>query len=235
MSATVTVAKRFNGPLDSGNGGYSAGLVAAHLPGAAEVNLRSPVPLDRPLAVEAQEDGSVRLLDGEQLIAEGRSADLDLDVPAPVSVEEARNAAAGYRGLGTGPFSRCFVCGRDRADAFGVFAGKVEGRELVASPWTPAPWTANDSGRVRPEFVWAVLDCPTYFAAHLDDELALSVLASITARVDGPVIAGEEHVVVAWPLGVDGRKRFAGAAVLSADGEVRARARALMVELRDPA
>jgi hypothetical protein len=232
MSATVTVARRFNGPLDSGNGGYSAGLVAAYLRGAAEVNLRSPVPLDRPLDVQRCEDGSVRLLDRERLIAEGRSTDLDLDVPAPVSVADAHEAAAGYRGVSAGTFSTCFVCGRDRDDAFGVFAGKVQGRRVVASPWTPAPWTADDSGRVSPEFVWAVLDCPTYFAAYLDDDLAVSVLASITARLDGEVIAGAEHVVMAWPLGVDGRKRYAGAAVLSADGQVRACARALMIELR---
>jgi hypothetical protein len=60
----------------------------------------------------------------------------------------------------------------------------------------------------------------------------MSVLARLAARVDGAVTAGEEHVVIAWPVAVDGRKRWAGAAVLSADGERLAVAQALMIELR---
>ena len=70
-----------------------------------------------------------------------------------------------------------------------------------------------------PEFVWAVLDCPTYFALYMDGELPISVLARLTARIDAPVVAGEEHVVIGWPLETEGRKRHAGSAVLSADGE----------------
>src|SRR4029450_365875 len=110
-------------------------------------------------------DDALRVLDGATLVAEACAAPgLAVDVPEPVSPEEARRAAEHYRGLPDGPFSRCFVCGRAREDALGVFAGEVEGRQLVASPWTPPSWTADTAGRVLPEFVWAVLDCPTYFA-----------------------------------------------------------------------
>jgi hypothetical protein len=77
-----------------------------------------------------------------------------------------------------------------------------------------------------------VLDCPTYFAVHIDRELTLSVLARLTARIDAPVLAGEEHVVIAWPIETDGRKRHAGAAVLSGAGEPLAVARALLIEPR---
>lgn len=232
MPDTVTVPSRFNGPLDSGNGGYSAGILAGFLEGTAEVSLRSPVPLDTALDVVRGEDGSVRLLAGENLVAEGRSVELDIEVPDPVSVEDAREASSGYRGLTDGPFSTCFVCGKNREDAFGVFAGAVEGRKVVASPWTPTASTADDSGAVRPEFVWSVLDCPTFFAACIDEELPISVLARLTARVDRPVAAGAEHVVMAWPIDTDGRKRHAGAAVLSAEGAVLAVARALWIELQ---
>ena len=38
--------------------------------------------------------------------------------------------------------------------------------------------------------------------------------------------------MIAWPISADGRKHQAGAAVLSADGEVLAAARALMIEPR---
>jgi hypothetical protein len=44
VSDSVTIPARFNGPHESGNGGYSAGALAAFLDGAAEVSLRRPVP-----------------------------------------------------------------------------------------------------------------------------------------------------------------------------------------------
>jgi hypothetical protein len=231
---SLSIPRRFNGPLDSGNGGYCSGVAANFLGGAAEATLRRSVPLDTPLDVVREDDESVRVLDGEELVVEAHSVgELNVDAPAPVSADEARSAAARYRAPYDGVFSRCFVCGRAREDAFGVFAGAVEGRELVASPWTPPPWTADESGNVRPEFVWAVLDCPTYFALYMDGELPMSVLARLTARIDAPVAAGQEHVVIAWPIERDGRKHHAGSAVLSADGEPLAIARGLLIQARD--
>jgi hypothetical protein len=229
----VSIPRRFNGPLESGNGGYCAGVVAGYLPGVAEVSLKRPVPLDSPLEVVRDSAESVRLLDGEALAAEGRSVcEVEVEVPAPVSPRAAKLAATRYRGPADGLFCRCFVCGRVREDALRVFAGMVDGRDVVASPWTPPAWTADVAGRVRPEFVWAALDCPTYFASHITGELTMSLLARMTARIDAPVVAGVEHVVIAWPLGSDGRKRHAGSAVLSAHGHPLAVARALWIEPR---
>jgi len=233
VTESVSIPARFNGPLASGNGGYCSGVVAGFVDGPAEVTLRRPVPLDTELDIARDDDGSVRVLDGEDLVVEARpTPDFRLESPAPPSLQEARIAAEGYRGSSDGPFSRCFVCGLAREDAFGVFAGDVSGRELVASPWTPPAWTAGPSRYVLPEFVWAVLDCPTFFAAYMGDDLPISVLARLTARLEGPVVAGEEHVVMAWPLEADGRKRHAGAAVASSEGEILAVGRALMIEPR---
>lgn len=227
------MSRRFNGPLESGNGGYCSGLFANLVDGAASVSLRRPVPLDAPLEVVREDDGSVRVFDGEALVAVARAAPaFAVEVPGAVSLPQARLATGSYRGRSDGPFRRCFVCGRAREDALGVFAGAVEGRPLVASPWTPPTWTADAEGRVRSEFVWAVLDCPTYFATYLSGPLPFSVLAQLTARTDAPIFAGEEHIVIAWPIEVDGRKRHAGSAVLSADGTVVASARALLIEPR---
>jgi hypothetical protein len=61
----------------------------------------------------------------------------------------------------------------------------------------------------------------------------MSVLARLTARIDAPVVASEEHVVIAWPIDKDGRKHHAGSAVLSPGGDTLAVAQALMIELRD--
>lgn len=230
---SISIPARFNGPLDSGQGGYSAGVAAAQLTGAVEVTLRRPVPLDTPLEVRDEGDGAVRVTYDESLIAEARSVpEFELEMPPAVTIEQARQASADYRGVADGAFSRCFVCGLAREDAFGVFAGEVDGRDVVASPWSPPAWAAAGDGTVLPEFVWAVLDCPTYFAVYLRQELPMSVLAQLTARVDGRVVAGEEHVVMSWPLSVDGRKRYAGAAVLSSEGEPLALAKALMIEPR---
>lgn len=233
MGEALSVPRRFNGPLESGHGGYCSAMFAALVEGPAEVSLRSPVPLDTELGVERGDDGSVRLLDGKILVADIAPAPgLDVEVPEPASLEEAHAAKARYRGSADGLFSRCFVCGPAREDALGVFAGTVEGRELVASPWTPPEWTADEAARVLPEFVWAVMDCPTYFAVH-PDGLPMSFLGRMEARIDAPVAAGEEHVVMSWPLAIEGRKRHAGAAVVSGEGEVLAVARALMIESRE--
>lgn len=233
MRDAISIPARFNGPLESGQGGYVAGVIAGLVGGSAEVSIRAAVPVDRALVVERDGADGVRIVDGETLIAEGKAApDFAIDVPPPVTVEEARRAESGYRGLPDGVFSRCFVCGRARDDAFGVFAGAVDGRDVVASAWTPPDWTAGDDGRVRPEFVWAVLDCPTFFATYLHEDLAMGVLARVAGRVDRPAIVGEDHVVIAWPIEVDGRKRHAGSALLSADGEVLAVSRALLIEPR---
>jgi hypothetical protein len=228
---TIAIPAHCNGPIDSANGGYTSGAIAALLGGAAEVSLRSPVPLDTPLAVEREGDESLRVLDGETLVAEAHATSgPGVEVPAPVSPEEAHRATQRYRGTFDNLFSHCFVCGRAREDAFRVFAGPVDGRELVASPWTPPDWAAGDDGVVLPEYVWAALDCPTYFALYSgEEELPLSFLARLAARIDGPVRAGEEHVVIGWAIERDGRKHHAGSAVLSAGGEPLAVARALLI------
>jgi hypothetical protein len=232
VTEPLVVPSRFNGPSESGNGGYSAGAIATYLGGTAAVSLRRPVPLDTALQVNVGARAA-RVLDGEELIAEGEHTDdFDLKPPASVTVGEARQACTRYRGLSDGQFSHCFVCGLAREDGFRVFAGEVEGRDLVASPWTPPEWTADGKGRVKQEFVWSALDCPTYFATYLGEDLATSFLAQMTVRVDAPVAAGEEHVVIAWPIDVDGRKRIAGSAVLSTEEETLAVARVLLIEPR---
>jgi hypothetical protein len=66
----------------------------------------------------------------------------------------------------------------------------------------------------------------------LEQEQVPAVLARVVCRVEAPVSAGEEHVVIAWPLESDGRKRHAGSALLSRQGEALAVSRALLIERR---
>ena len=229
MPESIEISSRFNGPRGSGNGGYAAGVVAGLLGGEAEVSLRSPVPRDTELEV-VREDGTVRILDGETLVADGRTAKVDLEVPEPLGLCEARHAAERYRGSSDDLFSACFVCGRSREDSLEVFAGKVENRNLVATPWTAPPWAADPSGHVRPEFIWAALDCPTYFATYANEQNPVSFLVRFSVSIEASIRASTEHVVVAWPIEAEGRKRQAGSALLSAEGETLAVASALLVE-----
>ena len=227
------IDERFNGPPGIGQGGYVSGLLANVIGDSAEVTLRSPAPLQRALDLEHRDDGSVGLLDGEALVAEGRGVDaLELEAPQPLESSAAESASARYIGFEDHMFDTCFVCGPARKDSFRVFAGPVEGRELVASPWLPRREFADRSGEIRPEFVWAVLDCPTYFATCLDGTRPRSMLARLSAELLEPVSAERRYVVMAWPISRRDRKHIAGSAIFTARGELVAQAWALMIELK---
>src|SRR5262249_6637297 len=153
--------------------------------------------------------------------------------PAPPSLALARASEAAYIGLTAHPFPTCFVCGPDRAEGDGLrlFTGKVEGRDLVASTWIPTP-SMGAGDTVERAIVWSALDCPTYFGGRLNGYGSLSLLGRLTVKILSPVSVGSPHIVVGFPLGRDGRKWEGGAAIFSAEGELRAYARGLWVELR---
>ena len=240
--ATISIPARFNGPPDSGNGGYTCGLVAGTLGArSAEVTLKAPPPLERPLSVE-RGDGGVVVRDGEVVVAEGRPADVDVDPPAPVELDIARASAGGpFLDADQHPFPSCFVCGPVRAEGDGlrIFAGPVDGASgAFADVWTPPESLGGADGHVPDEIVWAALDCPTSGPVANDPGqvgFLPIVLGRFAVRIDRPVAAGEPHVVMSWSTGVDGRKRGAAAALYTADGEPCAVSRALWIELRAPA
>jgi hypothetical protein len=60
----VQIASRFCGPPQSGNGGYTCGLLAEALPGPIEVSLRAPPPLAVELALRPAADGGGSLWHG---------------------------------------------------------------------------------------------------------------------------------------------------------------------------
>jgi hypothetical protein len=237
MSDRVIIERHFRGPPDSAQGGYACGLVAERIESpSAAVSLRLPPPLERPLELVRQDDGTVKLLDGDRLLAEGTAADLQLDVPEPVSIEEARLASARCPWTDRHPFPACFGCGPERSqdEAVAIVMGPVAGRDVFAGAWTPAAGLADDGGTLGPLMVWVALDCPTAAAAVLDDAPP-SVLAHLTGRLLRPVRAGQPHTVVAWPIDHDGRKHRGAAAIHGPDGELCAYSEGLWIELRDPA
>src|SRR4051812_35107072 len=235
----LTIDPRFNGPPDSGNGGYTCGRLARFVDAeAAEVTLRLPPPIGRALEVEHDGDGVV-LRDGDAVVAEARPTEVAADAPSPVDAGEATAAAidSPFLEADVHPFPTCFVCGprRTPGDGLCIYVGPVAQRDVFAAPWTPDPGLAGDGGELPEEIVWAALDCPTSAPVANDwsVEGALPiVLARLAVRVLEPVRAGEPHTIVSWPVALDGRKRHAGAALHSADGELLAVARALWIELK---
>lgn len=221
---TLTIARRYRGPLHSGNGGYTAGRLAAYVEGPAEVTLRMPPPLDRPLTVEV-EDGRVLLLAGGELVADARPHAPDVDLPEPVTVAEAEDAASRAVRFGGENFSECFSCGARPDDGLCIHVGPVAGRDLHA-----APWKARE---VTSEVVWAAIDCAGAYAVGGPGRGEV-VLGRMAAEILRLPCEGEQCVVVAWPLGEDGRKLYAGTALLAADGELLARARQTWIAPRPP-
>lgn len=241
MAEESVIAQRFCGPPSSGNGGYVCGVVAQHVPGEAEVTLLSPPPLDTPLTV-VRDGEDVHLLDGDRPVAHGRRRQAALDgrdvasSPRP-SRADAEAAAARYPGHNHHVFPTCFTCGPARGDdALRIFCGAVEGHQgLVAAPWTPAADLVAPDGRVGPEFMWAALDCPTYWALP-GAGMVPAVLGRLAVVVTDRPAPGQDLVVVAWPRPEEsaGRKHRAGAAIYDAAGRLLARSEAVWIEI-DPA
>ncbi len=233
--SALTIAPRFNGPPGSGHGGYVCGRVGTLLDEPARVRLHRPPPLGRPLAVRRGTDG-VTALDGELVVATGAPTTAEVTPPSAVTLAEAEAAARAYPGFRDHAFPRCFGCGPARAlgDGLRIFPGPVAGRDLVAAPWLPDASLADERGVVRPEFLWAALDCPSGWAPIVAAGGQPMLLGELAVRAQGTVDVGEPCVVMGWPLGGEGRKRLAAAALLGADATVRAVALATWIAIARP-
>ena len=156
---TLRIDRRFNGPPDSGNGGYVCGEMAKALdttsPGSlasgVRVRLRQPPPLDQQLEISATEEGC-GLFEGDTLIAQACPEPLSLETPESIAVDVAARAALGFRGHQEHVFPGCFVCGPERAvgDGLRVFPGPVTNgetsmKDVFAASWQPDPSLAEGS------------------------------------------------------------------------------------------
>jgi hypothetical protein len=239
---SIIIDKRYCGPPNSANGGYVSGRLARHIPGGAEVTLRAPPPLDKPLDVVATDDGLWELRDGAAVVATGRPASLELTRLEKASFDEASAAelltpVKPHEHL----LPTCFVCGPARAhgDGLRIFAGPLvrqsrNGSAVLAATWTPDPTLTAEDGLVAPEFLWSALDCPTGYASCYDRESGSFdrtpiLLGRMSARIETRPRPGERCVITAWEAGRDGRKRIAEAAAYGEAGTLLAVARATWI------
>ncbi|WP_227998693.1 hypothetical protein [Nocardia australiensis] len=214
----LRIPARFNGPPDSGNGGYVGGLLAEqHSDLAVTVVLRSPPPLDVALRVS---DG--RLFDGDTLVAESRPGTFERDAPQRISFATAESAADLYQNDDL--FSNCFVCGSTRADGLRIEPGAV-GDGVVAAPWIP-----DESLPLGTAVLWAAMDCPGGWSLPSMSERP-ALLGSMTAAVHELPEVGEPCVVIGEGHGEQGRKAFASTAIYGADDRLLGRAEQIWIRL----
>lgn len=230
----MTIPARFCGPPSSANGGYTAGLLSGLIEGPCEVTLRAPPPLDLALTLSRTQDGGAALTQGGTLIAEASPRAFELARPEAVSVDEAVSAARRYPGFQSHPYPTCFVCGPDRREGDGlrIFPGPVEGRPIVAAPWIPSADLSHD-GVVDARFVWAALDCPSWFGfvAFASDAPPV-LLGRLTLASNRLPRSGERCVVVGWSTGREGRRIECGSMLLDEQGECLAYAKSTWVALK---
>lgn len=239
------VGPRYQGFPHAVLGSYVAGLAVRHLDGPVEVNLRSLPLVDRDFELTTEPDGSVVLRDGETTVLDAHEfdvGDFDLVVPAPPSLDEARQAAGRLmHDEAPHPFAGCFCCGPDRdpGDGLRVDVGRTTPTGPLASAW--APHAAHGEDGVLPaELVWSALDCPAIWAAWSDRvparpaEGKFTVLARQRLEQLEPVPVGETSILTAWVAHRDGRKTLCGTAIHSPDGELLVRADSLLVEIPTP-
>ena len=226
----LRIGRTYNGPPDSANGGYVCGLIASKIDGDAQITLRKPPPLETELYWDLN---TFKLSDeAGVLIAEAKSTVLQLEVPDPPSLEEAQQAKQHYAGFAYHAFPSCFVCGpaRPKDNGLHIYAGPLEKtKDIVVSDWIPSSkWCADQSNHIRPEFVWAALDCPGAFAVM--ERKVPMVLGRMTAKVLQPVIAGVPSVIAGWKIGSEGRKSFTGTALWQ-HGQLMAFAKSVWISL----
>lgn len=232
MNHQVVINKRFCGPPESGNGGYTCGVLSQFINGDAEVTLIKPPPLERILTVEKSDDGIVLLKDGELIVAKATSKVLDLETPFPPGFQEAQSSTLDSSLMGRHPFPTCFVCGPQRRESDGlrIFPGPITGKSYVATTWIPDCSLGDDEGKVKKEFIWAALDCPGAWAIFWDN-VKVVVLGKLAVQIKHRIKVQDHCIVIGWKISELGRKIMTGSAVFSEDGQLCAKALATWIEL----
>ena len=260
---TVRIPAWANGPGDprdgsgTGNGGWTAGLVArplgAGLDGCVAVSLRVPPPLDRTLQLTS-DDAQAQLTDTTQepplLVATAIRADDAIEVPAAaltITRQQAIAARDGFPFRHHHPFPSCIACGTaERADlpSLRLHCGPVAGVTttdgdgssvpIFADTWTPDTRfdDPDEPGFVAVAACWSALDCPSAAPVADPDAVNPIVLARIAVRIERRPRIDEPLVLAAWVRSIDGRKRHTASAMVDAQGIVRAWASALWIEVR---
>ena len=178
MNTTITLARRFCGPPDSANGGYTAGTLAPvrRRHGRGDVATTAAA---RPATRRGTRRHGLHAARRRRSRRGGRADDgrarLPRSVPVRRAVEASRSSP--FRDMTVHPFPTCFACGPAR-----------EKRRRTTAVRRPDPRHRDLRGTVgaeggRRRIVWAALDCPSCAVIYLDDDHPPPhVLGRIAAR-----------------------------------------------------
>jgi hypothetical protein len=235
---TINIARRFRGPPNSANGGYSCGRLAAFIDGPAEVTLRKPPPLETAMSVVSESDDSIALYDGDQLIATARPHAIPVAGATAPSFEDAVAASGRSFDPSVHKLPMCYVCGPHRApgDGLRIFCGPLDASDtgwsgVVAAPWIPEAYMADDRGEVSAEFIWAALDCPTAYACGSPAGFPTILLGRQAVAILAKPAIGEKCVIAAHRISHDGRKYLAEASLFGKSIAPLARCLATWIEV----
>lgn len=208
--------------------------MAATIGDTVSVRLHRPPPLECDLDLQRVDDNQWQLRQGEVQFATAKPTRVPAQhVPAPVDYVAALAASRNYYGHIEHPYPTCFVCGpqRARGDGLRIFAGRVREppvaqqhnhvltNDIVAAPWMPHESLSDGDGKVRPEFMWAALDCPGYFASMQLGAMRPALLGELAVQIERRVHIDEPCVIVGWRILIEGRKHKVGTAMFDEDGE----------------
>ena len=235
----LIIPQRFNGPQTSANGGWTGGSLAKRLQATSvTASLKSPPPLDTPMAVTQEPDGAVGLRFNQSLVALAHAETFDLALPTLPNFEEAsvasqRAFAQGQKRL-SWPYSKCFACGVAHGSGLCITPGPIASsghHHVIAALWTPASTFNQDKAqedvagqKVCMEAIWAALDCPAGIAwSYRLPEGQPMVTVRMSVAIEAAPVVGETYIVMGWPIAQEGRKLHAGTALASLDGRILAR------------
>ena len=233
----VVIDPRFEGPTDITLGGYISGFMASYLDApTVEVTMRASTPMGNPLQVIVETPERVVMRDGDTLLNEAKPSDLELEVPEPVTIEQAAQASERHR---PNSFPNCYACGSGRTEDDGLHlrSGPVPGRDLSAIDWTPSPAAvgAPNGAPVPVPVLWAALECPIARAmgpAGLQKPGEMALLGRMTSRVLDRPRVGQRYFFMGWPIGREGRKIQVGGSLHDASGRLMAATHLLFITLR---
>lgn len=233
--APIRISRRFEGPVGSGQGGWTAAQFAERIDAPLTIALRAAIPFDTDMTIVDDGPDRWRLATADDTtIMIGERWEGDFPETEAVSIDE---AAAARVVFGVDPDDHpapvCFSCG-GQADSMQVHPGPLaDGR--FATDWTVPDWTRRDDGSVEPGAIWAAIDCTAAWFTTQTGERRVALTAQFTAEIVEPITAGETYALVGWAGGHDavwdGRKRRAASAAFDREGRCVARSTSLWISV----
>jgi hypothetical protein len=236
MPDVLTVDRRYHSWEGVAHGGYVAGHLASRAGPACEVTLRQIVPFDTEMRLSEDRHGRITLGADGLVMARAERAQIHVDVPEPVSFADAASTAWNHVSIPMHPTPTCFCCGYDRAEGDGlrIWPGSLPGRDTVAAAWIPHPAFAAEDGALDIRYVWAALDCPSFWGIVQQLPAMPNVVTiRLAGSVMAPVRAEQPHVVLGWPIEHRRRRMIGGSAIFGPDGDLLAASRVTWLEVRD--